>query len=62
MDQSARRSVEPDDFHKATLWRQAARILSALDALDRGKPQERRLRYRVHYDDTELPVSESDDC
>jgi hypothetical protein len=28
--------------YEATLWRQAARILFALDALDRRKPQERR--------------------
>jgi len=28
--------------HEATLWRQAARILNALEILDRRKPQERR--------------------
>jgi hypothetical protein len=28
--------------YEATLWRQAGRILFALDALDRRKPQERR--------------------
>ena len=28
--------------YEATLWRQAAQILFALDALDRRKPQERR--------------------
>jgi hypothetical protein len=28
--------------YEATLWRQASRILYALDALDRRKPQERR--------------------
>ena len=32
---------------EATLWRQAGRILYALDALDRRKPQERRRRFRV---------------
>jgi hypothetical protein len=30
--------------HEATLWRQVSRILFALDALDRRKPQERRRR------------------
>jgi len=33
--------------YEATLWRQAARILYALDALDRRKPQERRRRLRI---------------
>jgi hypothetical protein len=33
--------------YEATLWRQAGRILFALDALDRRKPQERRRRVRV---------------
>ena len=33
--------------YEATLWRQAGRILYALDALDRRKPQERRRRSRV---------------
>ena len=33
--------------YEATLWRQAARILCALDALDRRKPQERRRRHRI---------------
>jgi hypothetical protein len=28
--------------YEATLWRQAGRVLIALDALDRRKPQERR--------------------
>jgi hypothetical protein len=28
--------------YEATLWRQVGRILFALDALDRRKPQERR--------------------
>src|SRR6516165_6411382 len=36
--------------YEATLWRQAGQILFALDALDRGKPQERRRRFRVHDD------------
>jgi len=31
--------------YEATLWRQASRILFALDALDRRKPQERRPRH-----------------
>src|SRR6516225_9336541 len=31
--------------YEATLWRQAGRILSALDALDRRKPQERACRF-----------------
>jgi hypothetical protein len=33
--------------YEATLWRQAGRILYALDALDRRKPQERRRRAAV---------------
>ncbi len=33
--------------YEATLWRQAGRILFALDALDRRKPQDRRSRFRV---------------
>ncbi len=33
--------------YEATIWRQAARILCALDALDRRKPQERRCRLRI---------------
>jgi len=32
--------------YEATLLRQAGRILFALDALDRRKPQERRRRFR----------------
>ena len=32
--------------YEATLWRQAGRILFALDALDRRIPQERRRRFR----------------
>ena len=47
--------------YEATLWRQAGRILYALDALDRRKPQERRRRFRVN-DWRELPTSEDDDC
>ena len=31
--------------YEATLWRQVRRILYALDALDRRKPQERRRGY-----------------
>jgi hypothetical protein len=33
--------------YEATLWRQAGRILFALDALDRRKPQERRRHFSV---------------
>jgi hypothetical protein len=33
--------------YEATLWRQAGRILYALDALDRRKPQERTRRLRI---------------
>jgi hypothetical protein len=33
--------------YEATLWRQAGRILYALDALNRRKPQERRRCFRV---------------
>jgi hypothetical protein len=43
--------------YEATLWRQAGRILYALDALDRRKPQERRRRSRVD-DWRELPTSD----
>jgi hypothetical protein len=32
--------------YEAVLWRQAAQILFALDALDRPKPQDRRRRFR----------------
>jgi hypothetical protein len=32
--------------YEATLWRQAGRVLFALDALDRRKPQERGRRFR----------------
>ncbi len=40
--------------YEATLWRQAGRILFALDALDRRKPQERACRFRFG-DRPELP-------
>ena len=33
--------------YEATMWRQAGRILFALDALDRRKPQERRRRFFI---------------
>jgi hypothetical protein len=33
--------------YEATLWRQVGRILFALDALDRRKPQERGQRFRI---------------
>jgi hypothetical protein len=46
--------------YEATLWRQAGRILYALDALDRRKPQERRRRSRVD-DWRDLPTSEDGD-
>jgi len=47
--------------YEATLWRQAGRILCALDALDRRKPQERGRRARVD-DWRELPTAEDHDC
>jgi hypothetical protein len=47
--------------YEATLWRQAGRILYALDALDRRKPQERRRRSHVDAW-RELPTSEDHDC
>jgi hypothetical protein len=47
--------------YEATLWRQAGRILYALDALDRRKPQERRHRSCVD-DWRELPTPEDGDC
>ena len=47
--------------YEATLWRQAGRILYALDALDRRKPQERRRRAPVD-DWRELPTAEAHDC
>ena len=47
--------------YEATLWRQAGRILYALDALDRRKPHERKRRFR--FDDwRELPTAEEGDC
>ena len=36
--------------YEATLWRQTGRILLALDALDRRKPQERMSRHRLGND------------
>ena len=47
--------------YEATLWRQAGRVLYALDALDRRKPQERRRRSRVD-DWPELPTPEDSGC
>jgi hypothetical protein len=40
--------------YEATLWRQTAQILYALDVLDRRKPQERRRRFSGS-DSPELP-------
>ena len=39
-------AIDRHSRYEATLWRQARRILSALDALDRRKPQERACRFR----------------
>jgi hypothetical protein len=47
--------------YEATLWRQAGRILYALDALDRRKPQERRYRFSVD-DRPELAAFRRDNC
>ncbi len=47
--------------YEATLWRQVGRILFALDALDRRKPQERGRRFRVG-GRQELPAYERDEC
>ena len=47
--------------YEATLWRKAGRILYALHALDRCKPQERRRRFRVD-DWRELPTPEDSGC
>src|SRR6516225_1451124 len=47
--------------YEAMLWRQAGRILYALDALDRRKPQERRYRYSVD-DRPELAAFRRDNC
>jgi len=46
--------------YEATLWRQAGRILFALDALDRRKPQERRCRFHVG-SRQDLPADGRDD-
>ena len=47
-------------LYEATLWRQAGRILFALDALDRRKPQERLRRFRIRSklepEDWHIPV------
>jgi hypothetical protein len=43
--------------YEATLWRQAGRILYALDALDHRKPQERSRRFCVD-DRREMPTSD----
>jgi hypothetical protein len=45
--------------YEATLWRQAGRILYALDALHRRKPQERRRGFVDAWRKT--PTSEDDD-
>jgi hypothetical protein len=47
--------------YEATLWRQVAQTVVALDALDRRKPQERR---RPHHFGSlqELPNDDHDDC
>jgi hypothetical protein len=47
--------------YEATLWRQVAQILFALDASDRRKPQERRRRHRVG-SLQELPRYKRDEC
>ncbi len=47
--------------YEAILWRQAGRILFALDALDRRKPQERRRRFRFG-SRQQLPPYERDEC
>ena len=46
--------------YEATLWRQAGRILFALDALDRRKPQERGQRFRIG-SRQDLPADGRDD-
>jgi hypothetical protein len=46
--------------YEATLWRQAGRILFALDALDRRKPQERGHRFRIG-SRQDLPADRRDD-
>jgi hypothetical protein len=40
-------ALDRSSRYEATLWRRVGRILYALDALDRRKPQERRRRSRV---------------
>jgi hypothetical protein len=45
--------------YEATLWRQVGRILFALDALDRRKPQERNRRFRCG-ERAELPETSFD--
>jgi hypothetical protein len=47
--------------YEATLWRQVAQILFALDALERRKPQERGRRFRLG-SRPELPADEREDC
>ena len=42
--------------YEAILWRQAAQILFALDALDRRKPQERGRRFRIGHRNTDRPT------
>jgi len=46
--------------YEATLWRQAGRVLFALDALDRRKPQERGRRFRIG-SRQDLPTGGRDD-
>jgi hypothetical protein len=47
--------------YEATLWRQVAQILFALDALDRRKPQDRGRHFRFG-NRPGLPVDEGDNC
>ena len=47
--------------YEATLWRQAGRILFALDALDRRKPQDRGRRFRLGRPQ-ELRLDEGEEC
>jgi hypothetical protein len=47
--------------YEANLWRQTGRILYALDALDRRKPQERRCRF-IADDRPELSTFRYDNC
>jgi hypothetical protein len=46
--------------YEAILWRQAAQILFALDALDRRKPQDRGRRLRVAHRGP-LPTEDPED-